>query len=181
MSYSNRVNRSFIIILLLFSLSLLSLLVSVFLIFFSLLSLLLFSFSLTPHSLSALMGLINLFVGLFFSTCFNGSDQPLLFSFTLCWSSLLASTSAWMGLINFRSDQPWVFAWMGLGFGFNQPWEWETKKITKLGSERSGFWLDGGWVMMMVVGFERERERGHEWENNKKCKRMNILLNKCVE
>ena len=38
------------------------------------------------------------------------------------------------------------------------------EKITKLGSERSRFQLDGGWVMMMVVGFERERERerGHE-------------------
>ena len=33
------------------------------------------------------------------------------------------------------------------------------EKITKLGFERSGFWLDGGWVMMMVVGSERERER----------------------
>ena len=33
------------------------------------------------------------------------------------------------------------------------------EKITKLGSERSGFLLDGGWVMMTVVGFERERER----------------------
>ena len=30
------------------------------------------------------------------------------------------------------------------------------EKITKLGFERSGFWLDGGWVMMMVVGSERE-------------------------
>ena len=27
----------------------------------------------------------------------------------------------------------------------------------------------------------RERERDHEWENNKNGKRMNILLNKCVE
>ena len=152
---------SFIIILLIF-LSLVSVGLR-FSHFFSLLSLLLFSFSLTPHSLSTSMGLINLFVGLFFSTCFNGFDQPLLFSFTLCWSSSLASTSAWMGLINFRSDQPWVFAWMGLGFGFDQPWEWEPKKITKLGSERSGFWLDGGWVMMMVVGFERERERERPW------------------
>ena len=36
------------------------------------------------------------------------------------------------------------------------------EKITKLGFERFGFRLDGDWVMMMVVGFERERERGHE-------------------
>ena len=32
------------------------------------------------------------------------------------------------------------------------------KKITKLGSKRSGFRLDGGWVMMTVVRSERERE-----------------------
>ena len=60
------------------------------------------------------------------------------------------------------------------------------EKITKLGSERSGFRLDGGWVMMTVIGFvserERERERGAMSEKIiKKCKRMNILLNKCVE
>ena len=122
--------------------------------FFSLLSLLLFSFSLTPHSLFASMGLINLF----FSTHFNGFDQPLLFSFTLYWSSLSALTSAWTGLINLHSDQPWVSAWMGLGFGSDQPWEWETKKITKLGSKRSGFRLDGGWMMMTVVRSKRERE-----------------------
>ena len=36
------------------------------------------------------------------------------------------------------------------------------EKITKLGSERSGFLLDGGWVMMTVVGFERERERDRD-------------------
>ena len=36
------------------------------------------------------------------------------------------------------------------------------EEITKLGSERSGFLLDGGWVMMTVVGFERERERDRE-------------------
>ena len=33
------------------------------------------------------------------------------------------------------------------------------KKFTKLGSERSGFQLDGGWVMMTVVGSKREGER----------------------
>ena len=32
------------------------------------------------------------------------------------------------------------------------------EKITKLGSERSGFRLDSGWVMMTVVRSERERE-----------------------
>ena len=30
------------------------------------------------------------------------------------------------------------------------------EKITKLGSERSGFRLDGGWVMMTMVGSERK-------------------------
>ena len=56
------------------------------------------------------------------------------------------------------------------------------EKITKLGSERSGFLLNGGWVMMTVVGFEREREREAMSEKIiKKCKRMNVLLNKCVE
>ena len=35
----------------------------------------------------------------------------------------------------------------------------KNEKIPKLGSERSGFWLDGGWVMMTMVGFESERER----------------------
>ena len=56
------------------------------------------------------------------------------------------------------------------------------EKITKLGSERSGFLLNGGWVMMTVVGFEREREREAMSEKIiKKCKRMNILLNKCVK
>ena len=54
------------------------------------------------------------------------------------------------------------------------------EKITKLGSERSRFLLDGGWVMMTVVGFEREREAMSE-KIIKKCKRMNILLNKCVK
>ena len=33
------------------------------------------------------------------------------------------------------------------------------KKFTKLGSERSGFRLDGGWVMITVVGSKREGER----------------------
>ena len=33
------------------------------------------------------------------------------------------------------------------------------KKFTKFGSERSGFRLDGGWVMMTVVGSKREGER----------------------
>ena len=159
MSYSNRVNRSFIIILLFFSLSLLSLLVSVFLIFFSLLSLLLFSFSLTPHSFSASMGLINLFIGLFFSTYFNGSDQALLFSFTLCWSSSSASTLAWMGLINLCSNQPWVSAWMGLGFNFDQPWEWETKKSQSLGPRDLGFGLMvAGWWWRWLGLRQWERE-----------------------
>ena len=165
MSYSNRVNRSFLIILLFFSLSLLSLLVSVFLIFFSPLSLLLFSFSLTPHSLSASMGLINLFIGLFFSTCFNGSNQPLLFSFTLYWSSSLVSTSAWMGLINLHSNQPWVSAWMGLGFGLiwvSAPINHENEKLKNHKAwvweiwVSAWWWLgddDDGWV------WERERER----------------------
>ena len=33
------------------------------------------------------------------------------------------------------------------------------KKITKLRFERSRFRLDGGWVMMTVVGSKREGER----------------------
>ena len=124
--------------------------------FFSLLSLLLFSFSLTPHSLSASMGLINLF----FSTYFNESDQPLLFSFTLCWSSSSALTSAWMSLINLCSDQPWVSAWMGLGFGSDQPWEWETKKSQSLGLRDLGFGLMvAGWWWRWLGLRERERER----------------------
>ena len=41
------------------------------------------------------------------------------------------------------------------------------KKITKLGSKRSGFRLDGDWVMMMVVGSERERERERETMSEK--------------
>ena len=32
------------------------------------------------------------------------------------------------------------------------------KKITKLGSKRFGFRLDGGWVMMTVVRSKRERK-----------------------
>ena len=54
------------------------------------------------------------------------------------------------------------------------------EKITKLRSERSGFRFDGGWVMMMVVGSERERKAMSE-KIIKKGKRINILLNKCVE
>ena len=38
------------------------------------------------------------------------------------------------------------------------------EKISKLGSKRSGFRLDGGWVMMTVVGFEREGEAVRERE-----------------
>ena len=46
--------------------------------------------------------------------------------------------------------------------------------------ELSGFQLDGGWVMMIVVGSEREREAMSK-KIIKNGKRMNILLNKCVE
>ena len=48
----------------------------------------------------------------------------------------------------------------------------------------SGFRLDGVWVMMLVVGSKREREREREAMSEKikkNGKRMNILLNKCVE
>ena len=38
------------------------------------------------------------------------------------------------------------------------------KKITKLRFERFRFRLDGGWVMMTVVGSEREREAVRERE-----------------
>ena len=37
------------------------------------------------------------------------------------------------------------------------------KKSTKQ-VNRSSFWLDGGWVMMMMVGSEREREAVRERE-----------------
>ena len=36
----------------------------------------------------------------------------------------------------------------------------------------SGFRLDGGWVMMMVVGFEREREREREAMSEKIIKNV---------
>ena len=75
---------SFIIVLLIFFLSLVSVGLC-FSHFFSLLSLLIFSFSLTPHSLSTSMGLINLF----FSTCFKTSLSASSFQ------------PASMGLINF--------------------------------------------------------------------------------
>ena len=120
--------------------------------FISLLSLLLFSFSLTPRSLSASTGLINLFASLFFSTCFNGSNQPLLFSFTLCWFSSLASISTWMGLINFCSDQPWVSAWMGLGFDFI----WVSAPINHENEKQKNHktWVWEIWVSdLMVVGW----------------------------
>ena len=169
MNYSNHVYlhsycSSFIIILLIFSLS--CLYWSQFFSFF--LSLVSASFFLLSHSSFTLCfnGLINLFIGLFFSTYFNGSDQPLLFSFTLCWSSLLASTSAWMGLINLRSDQPWVFAWMGLGFGLiwvSAPINHENEKRKKsqsLGLRDLGFCLMvAGWWWRWLVLRERERER----------------------
>ena len=107
--------------------SLLSLLVSVFLIFS--LSYLYFFFP----SLSLLIHL-----------CFNGSNQPLLFSFTPCWSSSSASTSAWMGLINlgFLLEWVWVSAWSG--FRLRSTMRMRNKIITKLGFERSGLRLDGG-------------------------------------
>ena len=41
------------------------------------------------------------------------------------------------------------------------------QKITKLGSKRSGFQLDGGWVMMTVVESKRERERERGYEREK--------------
>ena len=152
MSYSNHVYfhsycSSFIIILLIFSLSChyWSQFFSVFL------SLVSASFFFLSHSS--------------FTLCFNGSDQPLLFSFTLCWSSLLASTSAWMGLINLRSDQPWVFAWMGLGFGLiwvSAPINHENEKRKKsqsLGLRDLGFCLMvAGWWWRWLVLRERERE-----------------------
>ena len=152
MNYSNHVYlhsycSSFIIILLIFSLS--CLYWSQFFSFF--LSLVSASFFLLSHSS--------------FTLYFNGSDQPLLFSFTLCWSSSSASTSVWMGLVNLRSDQPWVSAWMGLGFNLiwvsapinhenekrknHKAWVWEIWVF-------AWWWLgddDGGWF------WERERER----------------------
>ena len=153
MNYSNHVYlhsycSSFIIILLIFSLS--CLYWSQFFSFF--LSLVSASFFLLSHSS--------------FTLYFNGSDQPVLFSFTLCWSSSSASTLAWMGLINLRSNQPWVSAWMGLGFnlilgfGSDQPWEWETKKSQSLGLRDLGFCLMvAGWWWRWLVLRERERER----------------------
>ena len=79
-----------------------------------------------------------------FTLCFNGSNQPLLFSFTPCWSSSSASTSAWMGLINlgFLLEWVWVSAWSG--FRLRSTMRMRNKIITKLGFERSGLRLDGG-------------------------------------
>ena len=48
------------------------------------------------------------------------------------------------------------------------------EKISKLGSKRSGFRLDGGWVMMTVVGFERERE---EREREREATSEKIIKN----
>ena len=49
--------------------------------------------------------------------------------------------------------------------------------------------IDGGWILVILGCIGPVRERGNEWEgsreecegNNKKYKRMNILLNKCLE
>ena len=132
-----------------------------------------------------------------FTLCFNGSDQPFLFNLLqwiwstssfLIHSLLVLFVSVDFGLNG--SNQPLLrstlgFCLNGSRFRLRSTMRMRNKKITKLGSKRSGFRLDGGWVMMTVVRSERERERererGHEWENNKKCKRMNILLNKCIE
>ena len=62
---------------------------------------------------------------------------------------------------------------MGLGFGLiwvsassrfrlRSIMRMRNKKITNLGPKRSGFRLDGGWVIMTVVGSKAVRERGHE-------------------
>ena len=48
--------------------------------------------------------------------------------------------------------------------------------------------IDGGWILVILGCVGLVRERGNEWEgsrekcegNNKKYKRMNILLNKCL-
>ena len=114
--------------------SLLSLLVSVFLIFF--LSLISASFFLLSHSL--------------FTLCFNGSDQPLLFSFTPCWSSSSASTSAWMGLINlgFLLEWVWVSAWSGFRLRSTMRMR-NKKKSQSLGLRDLGF------VLMVTNGGSR--------------------------
>ena len=146
---------SFIIILLIFF-SLLSLLVSVFL------SLVFAYFFLLSHSS--------------FTLYFNGSDQPLLFnllqwvwstSFFLIHSLLVLFVGVNFGLNG--SNKPLLqstlgFCLNGSGFRLRSTMRMRNEKITKLGFERSGFWLDGGWVMMMVVGFEWERERERERE-----------------
>ena len=136
--------------------------------FLSLLSLLLFSFSLTPHSLSAstthLEALLSssIFSTLFFST--SVSSQP--FGKWRRWRPLcqrqlrreleeapinLCNRSRGMGLFNLCSDQP---SWMSLGFGLISILAWSrfrlqstmrmrNKKCTKQ-VNRFGFWLDGG-------------------------------------
>ena len=97
------------------------------------------SFTLYFNHLSGSSSSSSIFSTLFFST--SVSSQPSSKRRTrrpLCRRWLrreleeapinLHSRSRGMGLINLRSDQPWVLAWMGMGFGSNQPWEWETKK-----------------------------------------------------
>ena len=136
--------------------------------FLSLLSLLLFSFSLTPHSLSAsttnLEALLSssIFSTLFFST--SVSSQPsgkwrTWHPLCRCWLRReleeapinLCNRSRGMGLINLCSDQP---SWMSLGFGLIWVSTWSrfqlqstmrmrNKKSTKQ-VNRSGFRLDGG-------------------------------------
>ena len=163
MNYSNHVYlhsycSSFIIILLIFSLS--CLYWSVFLIF-SLSCLCFFfpSLSLLIHSLLQwvwstcsflIHSLLVLFVGVDFGL--NGSNQP----------SLRSTLGFCLNGSRFQLD---------LGFGSNQPWEWETKKSQSLGLRDLGFCLMvAGWWWRWLVLRERERERGHEWENNKNVK-----------
>ena len=113
------------IILLIFSL--LSLLVFVFLIFFlSLFSLLLFSFSLTPHSLSASID--------------QPLRRPLLFNL-LQWVWSTFSFLIHSLLVLFVGID---FGLNGSGFRLQSTMRMRNKKITKLGSGRSRFRLDGG-------------------------------------
>ena len=91
---------------------------------------------------------------------------------------------------------PVGFGLGGWWFGFRIEWilDWVSFRLSGFRLEWLGFpwwcWLGGWWWWLGVEwssddddddgGWVCERERG-EWENNKYCIRMNILLNKCVE
>ena len=82
--------------------------------------------------------------------CFNGSNQPLLFSFTPCWSSSSASTSAWMGLINLGFLLEWV--WVSTWYRFRL---WSTMRMRNKKKSQSLGLRDLGFVLMVTSGGSR--------------------------